>query len=337
VTLATPRAAWPTLPAPAAPAVSLAQVTARYKGAERASVDRLSLAVHRGEIFGLLGPNGSGKTTTINMIIGLMAPSRGTVQVFGRDPASEAARRLMGVVTQETALYERLSARDNLALYAALYGYRGQQKRQRVAAALQLADLAQVADKRAGTFSGGMARRLQIGRALLHSPQLVVLDEPTLGVDPVQRADLWNHIRALRDAGKTVLLTTNVMDEASALCDRIAIIHGGRLAAPVDTPAALQRGRGAVITVAAEADHDDLAKACAVLDADPDVTDVTATRGPSPGLYQVLVTAGDAGGVTGKVIMHLTAGGVVIRDVATRTASLDEVFLAVTGSFQAAS
>ena len=363
-------------PAPTVgPAVSLAGVTARYKGAERASVDRLNLEVRPGEIFGLLGPNGSGKTTIINMIIGLMAPSRGTVQVFGRNPASEDARRLMGVVTQETALYERLSAWDNLALYAALYqrpgpgwrqladmsfggpGWRPLQiaralagavgrsredKRRRIEEALRLADLTQVARQRAGKFSGGMARRLQIARALIHSPHLIVLDEPTLGVDPGQRAELWDHIRRLRDGGKTVLLTTNVMEEAAALCDRIAIIHGGRLAAAVDTPANLQRGRGTVITVAAEAVPEDLRAACAVLRAEPYVTDVTVTpRGG--GRYQVVVTAGDSDtvtagdsdGATGKVIMHLTDSDVVIRDVNPRTATLDEVFLAVTGSFKA--
>jgi ABC-2 type transport system ATP-binding protein len=242
----------------------------------------------------------------------------------------------MGVVTQETALYERLSARDNLALYAALYGYRGQDKRRRVEAALHLADLTQVADRRAGTFSGGMARRLQIGRALLHSPQLVVLDEPTLGVDPVQRAGLWDHIRRLRDGGKTVLLTTNLMEEAAALCGRLAIMRDGRLAAPVDTPANLRRGRGAVITVAAEALPDVMRQACTVLRADPDVTGVTVTPAGLPGRYRLQVTAAAPGSVTGKVIMHLAGGGVTIRDVAARTATLDEVFLAVTGSSGAA-
>jgi ABC-2 type transport system ATP-binding protein len=265
-----------------------------------------------------------------------MKPSRGTVTVFGHEPGSDPAKMLTGAVIQETALYDRLSARDNLRMYAALYPSIRKEDRPRVVdAALRLADLAHEAGKRAGDLSGGMARRLQIARALQHSPQLIILDEPTLGVDPVQRAALWEHIRWLRDTGRTVLLTTNQMDEAAALCDRIAIIHAGRLVA-LDTPANLQRGRGAVITVTAEAIEEDLRQAYKALCADPDITHVTVTHGAGPRLYQVQVTAGGGDGITGKVIMHLTDSEVVIRDVDTRKATLDEVFLAVTGSFQAA-
>lgn len=332
------QAAAPPAPPPGAavPAISLSGLTAQYRGADRPSVDRLTLAVAPGVIFGLLGPNGSGKTTTINLVTGFMTPGRGTARVFGHAPGSEQAKQLMGVVTQETALYDRLSARDNLSLYAALYKIPRRERPGRVEQALRLADLAGVAGKKAGTFSGGMARRLQIARALLHAPQLVILDEPTLGVDPVQRAVLWDHIRALRDAGKTVLLTTNLMEEAAALCDQLAIMRDGRLAAPVDTPQNLRGGRGTVVTVTADGTEPGMSQACEALRADPGVTGVTVTRGARPGRYRLEVTASAADGATGQVVMHLAGRGAVIRDVSSRTATLDEVFLALTGGFPAA-
>lgn len=317
------------------PAVSIRHVSARYKGADRLSVDGLNLTIPPGIVFGLLGENGSGKTTTINMIISLMKPSRGIVRVFGHEPGSDQAKECMGVVTQETALYDQLSARDNLALYAALYrSIPRREKPRRVEEALRLARLTEVAGNKVGTFSGGMARRLQIARALLHHPPLIILDEPTLGVDPVQRADLWEHIRRLRAQGITILLTTNVMEEAAALCDRVAIIQHGRLAV-AGTPQNLRRGRGTVINVSVEALEEDMKVAYEALSTDPAITDVTVTPAREKDRYLVQVTADAADGITGRVVMHLTDSDVVVREVSSRTATLEEVFLAATGSFEA--
>lgn len=330
--------AHPALPGPgqrlARPAISLADLTMTFPGRDRPSVDRLDLTVEPGLIFGLLGPNGSGKTTTINLITGLMIPSRGTVEVFGRRP--QHARRLMGVVTQETALYDPLTARFNLGFHAWLYGYRGRERRERVDAALQLANLADHARQRAGTLSGGMARRLAIARALLHSPALVILDEPTLGVDPVERAMLWDHIRGLRDAGTTVLLTTNIMEEASALCDRVAIMREGRLAAPVDTPVNLQwRFGGTIITVLAAAASETIMRdACRALRQNPNVPRAQVTPGEQPGDYRLQVTAVTQDGITGQLVMLLTSRGAQIRDITARTPSLDEAFRELTGGFR---
>ncbi|MGH3190962.1 MAG: ABC transporter ATP-binding protein [Streptosporangiaceae bacterium] len=310
-------------------------LTMRFPGRDRPSVDRLDLTVAPGQIFGLLGPNGSGKTTTINLITGLMTPSRGTVQVFGRQP--QHARRLMGVVTQETSLYDQLTARFNLGFHAWLYGYRGRERRERVDAALRLANLTGQARQRAGTLSGGMARRLAIARALLHSPALIILDEPTLGVDPVERAVLWDHIRALRDEGTTVLLTTNLMEEASALADRVAILRDGRLAAPVDTPVNLQwRFGGTVITVlAAAATETIMQDACRVLAQDPGVPRAEVTAGEQPGVYRLDVTTATRDGITGRLITLLTSRGARICDITARTPSLDEAFRELTGGFRA--
>jgi ABC-2 type transport system ATP-binding protein len=332
-----------------APAIRLAGLTMQWPGTGRPSVDRLDLTIEPGQVFGLLGPNGSGKTTTINLITGLWGPSSGTVQVFGRQP--EHARRLMGVVTQETALYARLDAWHNLAFQAALYGYTGPEKRARIEDALDLANLRHEVrrepacwyrpwprwtGRRVGKFSGGMARRLAIARALLHDPPLIILDEPTLGVDPNERSVLWEHIGQLRDTGITVLLTTNVMEEASALCDQVAIMRDGVLAAPVDTPANLQqRYGGAVITVQVAAGSDEVMRSAydSLLE-NPGIQHAEITRGEQPGEYRLQITAAAEDPVTGQVITLLTGKGAVIRHVTSRTPSLDEVFRQLTGGFR---
>jgi ABC-2 type transport system ATP-binding protein len=322
-------------PDPAATAaVSLDDVTACFRGRPRPSVSHLTLAIRPGQVFGLLGPNGSGKTTTINMVTGLVQPSGGTVRVFGRPP--QQARRLMGVVTQETALYAQLSCQFNLKFAAWLYGYAGHEQRRRVSAALRLANLAGAARQRAGTLSGGMARRLAIARALLHDPQLIILDEPTLGVDPAERATLWEHIRALADSGRTVVLTTNIMEEADALCDQVAIMRDGQLAAQPASPASLQRRYGGtVITVQAAGASEAIRAAAAALLREPGI--VSADVIPrSAGYCEVLVTSAAAGGAAGTVITALTGHGVAIMDLSARPPSLSEVFLRVTGAFPAA-
>src|SRR6266852_2466285 len=179
------------------------------------AVDHLSLTVQQGEIFGLLGPNGSGKTTTINMISGLSVPTTGSVRVMGYDVRHQArqVRRLLGSIPQETALYEELTAWDNMDFHADLFGVPRKEKKERI---VRLLDRKA---SRVSTFSGGMKRRLAIARALLHDPLLVYLDEPTLGVDVQARRAIWDYCLSLRDQGKTVLITTNYLEEAQTLCE----------------------------------------------------------------------------------------------------------------------
>lgn len=329
-------------------AIRLADLTVGFPGRDRPAVDRLSLTVEPGARFGLLGPNGSGKTTTINMITGLLKPTSGTVEIFGRPP--QQALDEMGLVAQDAALYARLSAPANLGFHASLYGYRGRERQARIEGALELANLRHEAvlkrvwwwprphltGRRVGTFSGGMARRLAIARALVHSPRLVILDEPTLGVDPNEKRVLWEHIRQLRASGVTILVTTNDMAEAAALCDQIAILYDGVLAAPVDTPENLQRRYGgAVITVTTAAAADDVIQG--VHDAlcrRPEIQRVEVTRGGQPGEYQLQVTATREDPVTGQIIMLLTERGATVQHVAARKPSLDEVFAELTGGFR---
>src|SRR5947209_9302625 len=179
------------------------------------AVDHLTLTVQQGEVFGLLGPNGSGKTTTINMISGLSIPTSGEIRVMGYDVRRDIRqiRRLLGAVPQETALYEELSAWTNLNFHADLFGIPRKEKKERIIRVLKLVQLLDRKDSRVGTFSGGMKRRLALGRALLHEPQLVYLDEPTLGVDVQARRAIWDYILYLREQGKTVLITTNYLEE----------------------------------------------------------------------------------------------------------------------------
>src|SRR5579859_6025780 len=228
---------------PEIPAVEMINLC-KYFGARKA-VDHLSLTIRQGEIFGLLGPNGSGKTTTINMISGLSVPSSGEVRVMGYDIRHNArqVRQILGSVPQETALYEELSAWENMDFHADLFGVPRKEKHERITKLLELVQLLDRKDSRVGTFSGGMKRRLALARALLHDPQLIYLDEPTLGVDVQARRAIWDYILSLRDQGKTVLITTNYLEEAQVLCDRLAIIDHGKLIV-VDTPENLKRTYG---------------------------------------------------------------------------------------------
>lgn len=294
------------------------------------AVRELSFSLRRGEIFGLLGPNGSGKTTTINLISGLAAPTAGTVRVLGHDPRHDAAevRRRLGVVPQETSLYEELSAERNLRFHAELYGVRGSERSRRVKSMLELAQLSAHAGARVDTFSGGMKRRLAIVRALLHDPDLVYLDEPTLGVDVQARHVIWDHIKAMQAAGRTVLLTTNYLEESDRLCDRILVIdHGRRIAE--GSPARLKRrfGSGAIeMELGASPGPEVVARLRAV----PGIAEVAAAGDE----LRLVLAAGDEAGrgaVLPRVLGVVSEQGIEVRGLSLREPSLDDVFLALTG------
>ncbi len=202
------------------------------------AVSGVSFTVGAGQIVGLLGPNGAGKSTTVAMLCGLLPPDRATVTIdgaaLGADDSAIKAR--LGVVPQELALYDDLSALANLELFSALYGLRGAVLRERSAAALELVGLVDRARDKPARFSGGMRRRLNIACALVHDPQVLLLDEPTVGVDPQSRNAIFDNLETLRDRGKALLYTTHYMEEAERLCDRIVIIDRGRVIADDDAP-----------------------------------------------------------------------------------------------------
>ena len=209
------------------------------------AVNGISFSIPRGEIFGLLGPNGAGKSTTIAMLSGLLEPTTGTISLLGMDlakPLTRAKGRI-GLVPQELALYPCLSARDNLMFFGRIYGLHGKILRERIQAVLDLVQLADRADERIGTFSGGMKRRINLAAGLLHQPEILFLDEPTVGVDPQSRNAIFESIEALNRSGLTVIYTTHYMEEAERLCHRVAIVDHGQIVA-LDTPANLIRSVG---------------------------------------------------------------------------------------------
>ncbi|MEV7927934.1 ATP-binding cassette domain-containing protein [Kitasatospora sp. NPDC088779] len=206
----------------------------RGKGAGTKAVDGVDLTVRTGEVFGLLGPNGAGKTTTIRAITTLLPVRAGMVRVFGHDPARQRmeVRRLLGYVPQQLSADGGLTGRENVALFARVFDVSHGERRERVAQALAAVGLAEAADRMAGTYSGGMVRRLELAQALVSAPRLLVMDEPTIGLDPIARTGVWECVEAVRQAtGMTVLVTTHYMDEADRYCDRIALMDRGRIRA----------------------------------------------------------------------------------------------------------
>ncbi len=223
-----------------APLVEVMDLHKRY--GPTVALDRVTFQVAEGEMFGLLGPNGAGKTTLLSIVSCQLEATAGEVRITGKKllPSGREVRRLIGIVPQELAIYGELTARENLIFFGQLYGLRGATLRQRVDQVLAAVGLEDRADTRADTFSGGMKRRLNLGAALVHQPRLLLLDEPTTGVDPQSRHHIFEEVRRLNTAGVTVVYTSHYMEEVQALCPRIGILDHGRLIA-CDTLAALLR------------------------------------------------------------------------------------------------
>ncbi|RST04923.1 ABC transporter ATP-binding protein [Streptomyces sp. WAC07149] len=299
-------------PPPDAPvAVAVREVRKRY--GDRQAVDGLSLDVRRGEFFGLLGPNGAGKTTFIEIVEGLRQADSGTVEVLGHSPwpRNTALLPRIGVQTQASAFFVRQTAREHLVTVAGLY-------RKDAAAAdrsLALVALTEQRDVLVENLSGGQRQRLAIASALVHDPELIFLDEPTAALDPQARRDLWQVLRALKGEGRTIVYTTHHLDEAEALCDRVAILVGGRIAA-LDSPHRLITSAGARTRLLVPEGRIGLAEAAAL-----DGVDRVGEQGGS----LVLETS-----VPGKVLQALDAL-TGLDGVITRTATLEDVYLELTG------
>jgi ABC-2 type transport system ATP-binding protein len=293
----------------------------------RAVVSDLSLSVAAGEIVGLLGPNGAGKSTTVAMLCGLVAPERGEVFV-GEGTArqrltedSAAPRRRIGVVPQELSIYENLGTEANLVLFGSLYGLSGGLLAERVAAALALVGLADRAKDKPSTFSGGMKRRLNIAAALVHDPDILIFDEPTVGVDPQSRNAIFDNLEALRRRGKALLYTTHYMEEAERLCDRIVIVDHGKVVAS-DTLAGIERLLPATQVLEIEVDGLVDLGALGTL---PGVDGVTQEGG------RVRAGVADLGRSAPALLAALAASGRRVSRVASARPGLEDVFLSLTG------
>ena len=311
------------------PAVLVEALAKTYPGGVRA-VDGISFQVERGEFFGFLGPNVAGKTTTIKILATLLTKSAGRVEVAGldvtRDP--KAVRQAIGVALQEVGLDDLSKGRDFLELQGLLYGLSRAQARSRAAELLELVGLTSVADRRVGSYSGGMRRRIDLAGALMHNPGVLFLDEPTTGLDPQSRIAVWEHLEHLNSQGVTIFLTTQHMDEADRLCRRLAIIDHGRLVAE-GSPTELKAGVGGDIVHvdygSLEAADDRVEMALAAVRALPEVRQADTAAGG------LTATVSDGGATAPAIMRALQNADLSIANLSITRPSLDDVFLQHTG------
>lgn len=306
-------------------AIETREITKKYDGL--VAVDSISITVKKGELFGLLGPNGAGKTTLISMLSTMSLPTRGTAKVWGYDIIREASqvRQSIGVVFQDTTLDDRLTGRENLDLHGRLYGLKGDFRKKRIREVLELVELEDRADALVKTYSGGMMRRLEIARGLMHHPNLLFLDEPTLGLDPQTRIHIWEYIRRMnREEGVTMVLTTHYMEEADHLCDRIAIIDFGKVVA-LDTPEELKnRLGGDVVTLEVE-DRLQASRLCELYQKNGCTTSASLKNST------VFITVQDGEHAIPSILNIAIDAKVKIYSVNLRKPTLDDVFIHYTG------
>jgi len=293
------------------------------------AVDGVSFDIAEGEIFGLLGPNGAGKTTTISIISCLVSPDEGDVRVDGHSVRSESAavRRVLGIVPQEIALYPTLTAAENLRFWGKMYGLLGKELNEAVAYGLEMAGLEDRAKDRVETFSGGMKRRINIAAGILHRPRVLLMDEPTVGIDPQSRNHILDTVRQLNREGMTVLYTSHYMEEVEALCDRIAIVDHGKLIAQ-GTLTELQALVG---------DEDRIRVQLADAASEASEVDLAAIR-QIPGISRaeqidgvIEVLAAQAGPVLAGIVSTVAAAGDHVRSIEVVEPDLESVFLHLTG------
>jgi ABC-2 type transport system ATP-binding protein len=288
------------------------------------AVDNVSLAVEAGSIFGLLGPNGAGKTTLISMLVTMRRPSGGSAKVNGFDVVEHPGRvrQSIGIVFQDQSLDEDLTARENLEMHAAMYNVPKKERRERIEGMVRLVGLEKNLNTVVKTFSGGMRRRLEIARGLVHHPKVLFLDEPTIGLDPQTRAGIWDYIRKLnREKGITIILTTHYMDEADGVCSKIAIIDHGKIIAG-GTPKELKDGLGGDIISLECKGQEQCAKALGELK-----WVKSATK--HDGLIDIRVENGEQ--KIPKILSLMAAKGIAVDSVNLRKPSLDDVFMHYTG------
>ena len=289
------------------------------------AVDGVNLTVSRGEIYGFLGPNGAGKSTTVRVLCTLLSPSNGSASVAGYDVVKDAAkvRVRIGVALQEAALDDKQSGREILELQARLFGLSAIDRIERVERSIELADLGDAIDEWVETYSGGMKRRLDLAASLIHDPEILFLDEPTTGLDPVSRVRVWDEVRRLNQKfGVTVFLTTQYLEEADALADRVGIIDQGRIVQE-GTPSDLKRSVGADVIVVNVTDN--LEQAVAAAEALPAVEEVTI------GPQGLTISTADGAGLVAEVAVAFSRQGISPQSLTVRTPSLDDVFLRATG------
>lgn len=289
------------------------------------AVDGVSLSVSRGEIYSFLGPNGAGKSTMVRMLTTLLLPTSGYAAVAGKDVVRQArdVRLRIGAALQDAALDNKQTGRELLRLQGRLYGLSGAEVDQRMKELSSLIDIGEAMDRLIGTYSGGMKRRLDLAAALVHNPEVLFLDEPTTGLDPISRNRVWDEVRRInRELGVTIFLTTQYLEEADELADRVGIINRGRLAVE-GTPAELKRTVGTdVIVTQIEGDIG------AALEATRRIEKVEQVEAHSS---ELTISVSNGAELISSVALALNQSGVTVREITLRTPTLDDVFLQVTG------
>jgi ABC-2 type transport system ATP-binding protein len=308
----------------AAPAVLEATGLRKAYG-DRVAVDDVSLSIGAAETYGLLGPNGAGKTTTISMICGLLVRDGGTVTVAGHpvDVDVVEAKRAIGFVPQDLAIYPELTARENLRFFAQLYGLGGTEQRSRIDEVLETIDLVDRADDRTDQFSGGMKRRLNIGIGLLNRPKLLVLDEPTVGVDPQSRNAILSSVEALGEQGMAILYTTHYMEEAERLCDRVGIIDHGQIKA--------EGTRRELVGMIGQRDRVDLAATGSLAAAADALRALDGVEEATPHEGGIGLLVSEARTILPRLLEVATASGAAVNGVEIVEPDLEAVFLHLTG------
>jgi ABC-2 type transport system ATP-binding protein len=290
------------------------------------AVNGVDLDVYQGEVYGFLGPNGAGKTTVIRMLITLLAPTAGEIVVAGHDAVHEPheVRLRIGAALQDAALDNKQTGLELLRLQGKLYGLSGKQIDQRIGELSSLVDIGEAMNRLIGTYSGGMKRRLDLAAALIHNPEVLFLDEPTTGLDPISRARIWQEVRNINsELGVTIFLTTQYLEEADALAHRVGIIDRGVLAAQ-GTPAELKRARGSDLIVA-KLDGDVEAAVAAVNSIDS--VDRVEAHG-----QELTISVANGAALISTVALALNQRGIGVQELTLRTPTLDDVFLQVTGA-----
>ncbi len=312
-----------TLPPPTDLAVETHGLRRRFGDFE--AVAGVDIAVRNGEMYGFLGPNGAGKSTLVRMLTTLLAPSEGTAMVAGYDVVaqSQEVRLRIGAALQEAALDPKLSGRETLELQGRFYGLTGATLERRLEEVFTLVDIGDAIDRRTGTYSGGMKRRLDLAAALVHEPEVLFLDEPTTGLDPISRVKVWDEVRRLNAMGMTIFLTTQYLEEADALCDRVGIISEGRIVAE-GPPDELKRRIGSDVIIARVAGE--VAPAVAAIEQLDGVDHVGVS------IEELTISVADGSASISPVAVALSGCGVKVLELTLRTPSLDDVFLELTGT-----
>lgn len=305
------------------PAIEVRQVSKRFRPDAPPALDDLSITVPQGVIFGILGPNGAGKTTLLSILCGLLKPTAGSVRLAGHDTLTAEVKRMLGVVPQEPAIYPTLTGRENLEYFGRMQGLRGARLTERVEACLKIAEIGDQADRRVEHYSGGYKRRLNLVIGLIHEPRILILDEPTVAIDPHSRSLIHQRLRELHAAGVTILLTTHYMEEAEQLCHQVAILSRGRVVVEGEVHALLARHRDDTIQITL--DREPPSGLALALQQLPGVGDLSLSG------RCLVATAPHPTAAALALLEALRAHGVEAVSLEYGQASLEHIFLRYTG------